>query len=341
MGRKTQAQVDFIANTSKYNEGIKEMNQANATLNNELRLNATQLKGNADSIDLLTKRQSLLTQQSDAVNEKIKLLEKSLKISEETLGKNSKEYYNLNNAILRAKNQQSAIENEIKSTTSRLKEQEDKANNLSDSLDDLGNSMQETSKETSVFGDVLKANLASDVISEGIGAIKDIAVDNFTQMNEAVRSLSTSLGLTGQPLEEMKSVLDEVYAAGYGEDFNDIASAIKEVKTQMGDMDNDSLKNITEDVITLRDTFDFDFNESVRAAQMLMTQFGLTSDEAFNLIAQGAQNGLNKNGDLLDVINEYSVHFKQIGMDADDMFNTLVSGSEAGTFSVDKLGDAV
>ena len=60
-----------------------------------------------------------------------------------------------------------------------------------------------------------------------------------------------------------------------------------------------------------------------------------------NLIAQGAQNGLDKNDDLLDTINEYSVHFSQAGYSAEEMFNSLKNGTDAGTFSVDKLGDAV
>ena len=61
-------------------------------------------------------------------------------------------------------------------------------------------------------------------------------------------------------------------------------------------------------------TFDFDVAESTRAATQLMQKFGLSSDEAYNLIAQGAQNGLNKNGDLLDVINEYSNQYSQAGL---------------------------
>lgn len=44
---------------------------------------------------------------------------------------------------------------------------------------------------------------------------------------------------------------------------------------------------------------------------------------------------------MLDTINEYSVHFEQAGFSAEEMFNMLQNGTEAGTFSVDKLGDAV
>ena len=74
---------------------------------------------------------------------------------------------------------------------------------------------------------------------------------------------------------------------------------------------------------------------------MLMDQFGISGEEAFNLIAQGAQNGLDKNGDLLDSINEYSVHYKQLNFTAEEFFNSMINGAESGTFSVDKLGDAV
>ena len=38
--------------------------------------------------------------------------------------------------------------------------------------------------------------------------------------------------------------------------------------------------------------------------------------------------GLDKNGDLLDTINEYSVHFKDAGYSAEEMFNSLKNGED-------------
>jgi phage-related minor tail protein len=109
----------------------------------------------------------------------------------------------------------------------------------------------------------------------------------------------------------------------------------------MGELDDKDLKNITTNGLALRDTFGFEMPESIRAINSLMDQFGITADEAYNLVAQGAQNGLNQNDDLLDVINEYSVQFKNSGYNADEMFNMLKNGADAGVWSVDKLGDAV
>ena len=67
----------------------------------------------------------------------------------------------------------------------------------------------------------------------------------------------------------------------------------------------------------------------------------MSGAQAFDLIVQGAQAGLDKNGDLLDTINEYSVQFKKLGFDSTDMFNMLINGAQSGTFSVDKLGDTI
>ena len=103
----------------------------------------------------------------------------------------------------------------------------------------------------------------------------------------------------------------------------------------------DELQNTTERAILLRDTFGWEVSESVRAANSMMNQFGISSEEAFDLMVQGAQKGLDQNDDLLDTINEYSVQFKDAGYSAQDMFNMLANGAESGTWSIDKLGDAV
>ena len=60
----------------------------------------------------------------------------------------------------------------------------------------------------------------------------------------------------------------------------------------------------------------------------MITQFGISADEAYNLMAQGAQNGLDFSGELVDNINEYSVQFGKLGLSAEDMFNIFQSGSD-------------
>ena len=159
-------------------------------------------------------------------------------------------------------------------------------------------------------------------------AIGGMAVNTAQDIDKAVDSYIVATGSATESTEQYQNILENIYKGNYGEDFQDIADSMAQVKQQLGDIDDSELQGITEDALALRDAFGYEVNESVRAAKMLMDQFGISGEEAYNLIAQGAQQGLDKNGDLLDSINEYSVHFKQNGLDATDMFNAFKAGGD-------------
>lgn len=200
----------------------------------------------------------------------------------------------------------------------------------------IGNMFSEVGKKAAKWG----VGIAAAAVTAAT-AIGGMAVNTTQEMNKATDSFIASTGAATEKTEQYNQVLGNIYKNNYGEDFQDIADSMAQVKTQLGEINDTELQSVTEDALALRDTFGFEVNESVRAAKMLMDQFGISSSEAYNLIAQGAQQGLDKNGDLLDSINEYSVHFKQNGLSATDMFNTFKQGAESGAFSIDKVGDAI
>ena len=103
----------------------------------------------------------------------------------------------------------------------------------------------------------------------------------------------------------------------------------------------DELQTATENAMLLDDTFGYDVNESIRTAKALADNFGISIEEAYNLMAQGAQKGLDKNGDMLDTLNEYSVHYSQLGYTVEDFFGSLENGAASGAFSIDKIGDTM
>lgn len=173
-------------------------------------------------------------------------------------------------------------------------------------------------------------------------AIGSAAIGVSTNVDTAMNGFAASTGIAVDELGKYEDAMLNIYNNNFGESLEDIAASMGTIKQIMGDgMGAEELEAMTTNAIMLRDTFDFDVSESVRAANALMDQFGMSGEDAYNMIAQGAQNGLNQNGDLLDVINEYSVHFSQLGLSSTDMFKMLSSGAQKGTFSVDKLGDAV
>lgn len=119
-GKRNEAYIEFKANTADFQKGIKQMNAELKTASNELRLNATELKGAGDSVELLSERQDILQRELEASKQKVDLTEKSLAECKATLGENSKEYQTLNNAVIAAKNQQAAIQNELDQTAEKL-----------------------------------------------------------------------------------------------------------------------------------------------------------------------------------------------------------------------------
>lgn len=141
-------------------------------------------------------------------------------------------------------------------------------------------------------------------------------------------------------MEAAKQSMENLYIDNMGESLDDVARSMSTVY-QITGRTGTGLEQMTRAGILLRDTFGYEVTESMRTAEMMEKQFGVSGAQAFDLIVQGAQAGLDKNGDLLDTINEYSVQFKKLGFDSTDMFNMLINGAQSGTFSVDKLGDTI
>lgn len=159
--------------------------------------------------------------------------------------------------------------------------------------------------------------------------------------NSTMGDLQAKTGATAAEMEGLSDAVEGVYAdRNLGEDMIQLADAIAIARQQTGLMGQD-LESITADAIMLQDTFDYDVNESVKAARALMQNFGIDGHTAMNYIAEGTQKGLDYSGELLDTISEYSVQFAKVGMDADDMFNIMQSGADNGAWKLDTLANAV
>ncbi len=166
-------------------------------------------------------------------------------------------------------------------------------------------------------------------------------VNQATELDDAMAKFQAQTGASSNEMSKFKNIARDVWSNNFGEDVSDVADMMGRVKTQMQGISDVDLKNVTEDLITLRDTFDMDENETLRGAQQLMKQFGITSKEAFDLMATGAQNGLNKSDELGDNISEYSGKFAQAGYSADEYFQLMQNGLDGGAYNLDKVNDAI
>ncbi|MED1801779.1 phage tail tape measure protein [Brevibacillus porteri] len=198
-------------------------------------------------------------------------------------------------------------------------------------LQDAQNQVEET--KAAVIG----LGIAAGVALAGFGLA---AVNAASQFEQAMSQVQMATGATNDQMIATKEFAKELYAQNFGEDWNDLGNAISAVQTVTGQAGNE-LKETTKNALLMRDAFQYDVNESVKTADTMMKQFGITSEQAYNLLAQGAQKGLDKSGDLLDTANEYSGYFSKLGFSANEMFDIFSSGMEAGAFNLDKVGDGI
>lgn len=187
-----------------------------------------------------------------------------------------------------------------------------------------------------IAGVVTVAATAFGAIAAGTGA----ATSFGTEYKKASNDIQAQTGATKEEMEGLSDAMKQVYADNFGEDMNDVAEAIATVKKNIGGTD-DEIRQATEEAIAFRDTFGYEVPESTRAASALIKHFGVDAKTAYDLMAKGAQNGLDYSGELIDNIDEYSVQFAKAGLSANEMFNIMAAGYDAGSWNLDKIGDAV
>jgi hypothetical protein len=214
--------------------------------------------------------------------------------------------------------------------TRAFKEVEKKADSLKEKLGGIG--------KAGIFGAGAVAGLGFSKGTELVGAFAG-AIDEATSQTA---NFQAKLGFTAEQAQMMSKLGKEVFADNWGESLSDVNSTLTSVQKSFGEMlDETGLKEVTTQAIIMRDTFDLDVTESLKTASTMATNFGITGQDAMDLITKSAQFGADKSGDLLDTFNEYSVQFKSMGFDAKDFGNILVNGLSAGAFNADKVADAV
>lgn len=330
----------------EFGEGSQEAQQFRdsiATLTTDLNQNRQKLDAANQSVQDYTRGLSGINDQSNNAGNALDRLTSEIARQENDLQNLRREYQNTvleqgesSQAAQQLGQRISDLSNDLNDNRTRLQDAADSTNQFDNSLQDVQSETENVSGGFTVLKGAL-ANLISEGINKAIDAFKDLMVSS----DKALNSLQAKTGMTTEEMSKFKGEMEDLYKQNYGESMEDLADAMATVAQNSKDTDPSKIKELTKNAIILRDTFGFEVNESMRAANMLIDQFGVTGDEAFNLIAQGAQNGLDKNGDLLDSINEYGVHYKQMGYSAEEFFNSLKNGTDAGTFSVDKLGDAM
>jgi len=184
----------------------------------------------------------------------------------------------------------------------------------------------------------------NDTVSSAIEGIKG-KIDSTFENQETLAKFNAGLGQSKEITAQMGDLAKKVFREGYGEDLGAVTDAIGAVGSQMVDLGATSpaeVEKLTKGALDLADVMGEDVTGVTRAAGQMMKN-GLAPDAqtAFDIIATGAQNGMNRSGDMLDVLSEYGPSFNALGINGVMAMDLINSSLDDGAFNADKAADAI
>lgn len=202
----------------------------------------------------------------------------------------------------------------------------------SDAIIAYGDKLKETLGLNSAFGESL--------LALGRGGAESKAV--FTAIGDGAKALGkTLLGLLSNPVF---LAIAGIAAAGaafkWWYDYNAGLVEATRLTQQFTGKSGDDLKAFRNEVQAVADSFNADFRETLIATNALSKQFGISANEALQLVKDGFLSGADANGEFLDTLKEYPAYFKEAGISADQFVAIVTQTNKMGIFS-DKGVDAI
>lgn len=316
--------IGLDVDASGVSKSFSQINKDIRSTQQELRSVDRLLKLNPDNVVLLTQKQGLLTDAIDKTQDKLVQLAKAKELAEKdpNFDKNTKAYRELEQDIIKTRN---ALEDYNKQLDVN-----------SDKLEGVYDETKKAEESTSRFGDVLKANITSDLIIGGVKALAsafkevgdalvDVVKDSSAYADE-VNTLSKNYNLSTKQIQQYMKASELIDV-----DVNTIAKSMAKLTKNMGSTSGgvvDAFKKLgiatKESDGSLRDS-NVVFNEVIEALGKIeneteqdavaMEIFGKSSAELGSLINGGAEqlqefnkyleeNNLLLSQDELDALNE-------------------------------------
>ena len=179
-----------------------------------------------------------------------------------------------------------AYQREIAATEQTLKNLEKQEKETADAIEHANDRVKASAKEVEAAKDSIKKvgddieNVAEKAgkgllaIGTAVAGAGTYCLNFSTDFDKALNNVITKTGATAEETAGLEKVMEGVYSNNFGEDIADVGISVATVKQQMK-LAGEELQTTTENALMLRDTFDFEVNESTRAAKMLMDQFGI------------------------------------------------------------------
>lgn len=196
-----------IDGEAEFRKQINNITQQVKTYASEMQVLSTAFDDNTDAEETMTRKSAVLSQEIEAQQKKIELLQRGLSEAAQKFGETDDKTLRWQQAVNRATADLNKMQAELKQNESAMNRLENETDDVSEALDDAGNSAVG-------FGDILSANLAADAITGGISNI----ISGLRQVSEESReyrkimgSLEVSSEKAGYSADETADAYNKLY----------------------------------------------------------------------------------------------------------------------------------
>lgn len=333
MKRVEEGLSDEAISAGKAKDELKQLQNEMKVLDSEQKklissfeLQTAALGENASEVEKETLAQKQYGKQLELTQKVVGTLEKQLSAAKKVYGENSKEVLDLETKLNKAKT-------EITKFSKALGSIDDSGKKAADGVEDLNKKLGAVT--------LLEAGEALQGVTDKLLGLGQASMDTALSFGDSQTNLQANLGLTADEAEKLNDVVRDVFKNGVVESIDEASQAVILVKQNFGELNDVDLESLTNKITTLSKRTGTDVQDNVLATSKMMNEFGISGEKALDLIAAGYQNNLNKNGDFLDAIDEFSPHFKNAGYTAEEMLQIIDNGLKNGALNATLAGDAV
>lgn len=297
-------------------EGEKEYRKAIADCNSSMRVFKSELKavsaefdGNANSLEALRVKSEVLNKQQEEQEKKLKLLRGAIENATKEYGENSRQVQRWQTQLNNAQAELIKLNREIDQNEKYMREAETATDKTAKSIDEYGKEVESATQKTSVFGDVLKANLVADIISNGIrrlgNEIAELAVEGIqlaSDLEEVQNVVDVTFGENSHIIDRWAESLGKAHGIStlYGKQFVGTMGAMLKSMQLTDDKVVDMSKNLVQLAGDMASFYNIDVEEAfnkirsgISGETEPLKQLGINMNVA-NLEAYALSQGINK-----------------------------------------------
>lgn len=343
-----QAYILASAGVDKYASAIKDNEKA---MNDEIKA----FKEAGDKAGELEAKQRGLTKQAELTEQAIESQKQAINKMAQEFGESSTQVAQAQAKLEDFKRSAKNTDTRLDGVTNALSELKREASDADDKVDKAGDALEEAgkqgnkaesgfksaTKEFSALATGLAVSISTKALDMAIEAANSLK-ESFNEVVEASNTFQGKMGITKEGSKYFLNFANDLVKSGMVDSLEEAQEAITQVYQTAGQkVSPEGMKELTKYAISFSKTFDTDVNETMRGASRMMENFGISAEEAFDLLTVGAQNGLNQSNELADNMAEYSQLFGQMGFTADETFSLLAAGLDGGAYNLDKVNDLI